>query len=286
MATTVSDAANNAPPFLYPNTVTNLVAPVNGRLTNFFTAQDVEGNAVFWFPQFADQASFNNASNSSYSVLANGQMQLFLVPSSNYTGAIHFYGIVSSSSLWNLFPDAFPADQQLFTFAFGDTQISALPASFVTQAGRANTNQLLATFTNGVPTSAPGSFTASINWGDNSTNAATIVTNAAGHKEVRGAHTYTNSGHYPVYVTIRSALGAQAVVTSTAIVPPVLSYTRWGNTNRLHWPAWAAEYQVQSHTNPATTHWLPLTNPPALNGYDNVLFHTNSASHEFFRLKR
>ena len=283
--TTATDA-QNAPPFLYPNTVTNLVAPLNGRLTNLFTSLDVEGNGYFWFPQFADQASFNNATNSSYSILPNGQLQLFLVPNSNYAGAIHFYGIVSSSSLWNLFPDAFPYDQQLFTFAFGDTQISALPASFVTQAGRAFTNQLLATFTNRVPASAPGSFTASINWGDNSTNAATIATNAAGHKEVRGAHIYTNSGDYPVQITIRSALGAQAVVTSTAIVPPALSYTRAGNTNRLQWPSWAAGYQMQSHTNLATPHWLPLTDPPALNGYDNVLSHTNTASREFFRLKR
>lgn len=285
-ALTVSDAANNAPPFLYPNTVTNLVAPINGRLTNHFTAQDVEGNVYFWFPRFADQASFNSATNSSYSILPNGLLQLVLVPNSNYTGVIHFYGIVSSSSLWNAFPDAFPYDRQLFTFAFGDTKISALPAGFVTHAGQAFSNELVATFTNILPASAPNHFTATINWGDNSINAGTIVTNAAGHKEVRGSHTYTHSGHYPVQITIRSALGAQAVVASTALVPPALSYTRWGNTNRLQWPSWAADYQIQSHTNLATPHWLTLSNPPALNGYDQVLTHTNAASREFFRLKK
>lgn len=284
-ATTTADTSN-AQPFLYPNTVTNLVAPVNGRLTNYFTAQDVEGDAYYWFPQFGDQASLNNASNSSYSILPNGQLQLFLVPNSNFTGVLNFYGIVSSSSLWNYFPDYFPFDLQSCRFVFGDTPISAQPANFTAQPGRPLGNQLVATFTNGLPTSEPANFTATINWGDNSTNSGVIVTNAGGRKEVRGSHTYTNTGQFPVEVTIRSTVGAEAVVTSTALVPPALSLTRWSNTNRMMWPSWAAGFQLQWHTNLGTVQGATVTNLPVVAGYDYVVTNSSTGSNVFFRLKR
>jgi hypothetical protein len=137
-----------------------------------------------------------------------------------------------------------------------------------------------------VVNSAATNFNAVINWGDNSTNAGTIVTSASGFKEVRAAHTFTNAGHYRVQVTIRSTLGAQAVVTATAIAPPALSFTRWGNTNRLQWPSWAADYQLQSHTNLATAPWDAVTNQPTVLSYDNVITNVTTTANAFFRLKR
>jgi len=87
MATTVTDTQNE-PPFLYPNTVTNLVAPVNGRLTNTVTALDLEGDTFYWFIYFLDL----NATNSTFS-LVNGQLQAIVVPDANYAGPAVF-------SLW------------------------------------------------------------------------------------------------------------------------------------------------------------------------------------------
>lgn len=284
-ATTTADASN-AQPFLYPNTVTNLVAPVNGRLTNYFTAQDLDGDAYYWFPQFGDQASFNNATNSSYSILPNGQLQLFIVPNSNFTGGINFYGIVSSSSLWNYFPDYFPCDLQSYRFVFGDTPIVAQPTGFMAMPGKPIAHQLVATFTNGVPDSPAANFSATIHWGDNSTNQGVIVMNPNGRKEVRGSHTYAHCGEYPVEVTIRSAVGAETVVTSTALVPPGLTLTRGNNTNRIVWPAWATGFQLQSHTNLSTPHWTPVTNLPALVNYNCVVTNVTMNSNVFFRLTR
>ncbi|HEY9175815.1 MAG TPA: peptidylprolyl isomerase [Verrucomicrobiae bacterium] len=283
-AMTVTDT-NNAPPLLYPNTVTNLVAPVNGRLTNYFTAMDLNGDAYYWFPQFASDADYYNATNSSYNILANGQLQLFLVPNSNFAGAVKFYGIVSSSSFWEYFPSYFPYDLQAYTFVFGDTAMGATASNFVTQPNVAFTNQLLATFTNGVAGSAVTNFTALINWGDNSTNSGVILTNASGRKEVRGAHTYTNAGTYPVYVTIRSRFGVETTVVATAFVPPNLSQTHVGAQSTLRWPAWATEYQLQSSTNLNAAAWTPVTNLPALVGYEQVATN-NSTGSGFFRLKR
>ena len=284
-ATTVTDT-NNAPPLLHPNTVTNLVAPVNGRLTNYFTAMDLNGDAYYWFPQFASDADYYHATNSSYSILTNGQLQLFLVPNSNFTGAVKFYAVVSSSSLWEYFPNYFPYDVQAYTFVFGDTAIGATASNFVARPKVPFTAQLLATFTNGVAGSAVTNFTALINWGDNSTNSGVILTNPNGRKEVRGAHTYTNAGTYPVYVTIRSRLGVETTVVATAFVPPNLSQTRVSAQSTFRWPAWATEYQLQSSTNLHAAAWTPVTNLPALVGYERVATNISTGNGGFFRLKR
>lgn len=279
-ATTVTDTQNEQP-FLYPNTVTNLVAPVNGRLTNIVTALDLEGDAFYWFVYRLDL----NATNSTFSY-ANGQLQAIIVPNANYAGPASFQVVVSSSSIWNYFPTSFPYDLQNYTFAFGDTVISAVPTNFTAPALVPFTNLLLATFTNGVPNSATTNFTAFINWGDNSTNSGVIVTNLGGQKEVRTFHTYTNAGNYPVYLTVQSAFGASATVVCTGSVPPVVSLARTGTNNVVRWPAWATDYQLQSATNVAASSWPVVTNFPVLTGYDSVATNSTTDGVCFFRLKK
>jgi len=285
VATALGDTGNDQP-FLFPVTgVTNLVASMNGRLTNYFTALDLENDAYFWFPQFKDQATFNNVTNSSYDILPDGNLTVFIVPNSNFVGTVSLYAIVSSSSIWNIFPGSFPYDLQQYTFVFGDTAISAVPTNFSAPPLVTFTNQLLATFTNGVRNSAASNFTALINWGDNSTNSAVITTNASGEKEVRGSHAYVNPGTYPVYVTIRSAIGAAATVAATTIVPPNLTLTRSGATHTLIWPGWAMDFMLQSLTNVASANWLNSADTPALIGHDLVVTNAGAGSRQFFRLK-
>jgi len=301
-ATTVTDTSSNGQPFLYGNTVTNLVAPVNVTLTNYLTAVGLDGQQLYWFPKFADQPSFNAASNSTYNLSnstfkaltynvlnTNGQMQFFSKPSTNCSGSASIIFIVSNNSQWPLYHQLglpAPYDQQKYTFTFGDTPIVAQAGNFTAQALTPFTNQLLATFTNGVPNSVVTNFTAIINWGDNSTNAGVVVTNLPNQKEVLGAHTYTNAGTYPVYVTIQSYLGVSATVVSTASVPPSVSLTAAGTNNTITWPAWATDYQLQSNTNLAGLNWQTVSNVSALNGYSSVV--TNSATNEslFYRLKK
>jgi cyclophilin family peptidyl-prolyl cis-trans isomerase len=285
-ATTVADTQNEQP-FLYPNTVTNLVAPVNGRLTNIVTSLDMEGDAFYWFIYGFDA----NATNSTFS-LVNGQLQMIIVPNSNYVGTAGFRITTSVNSSWNIYTQIFPPNQwppydwQIYYFSFGDTVVSAVATNFVVPAFVSFTNQLMARFTNGMPNSAAANFTASINWGDNSTNNAVVVTNSLAQKEVRGAHVYTNAGTYPVYITIQSYLGASATMVSTASVPPSVSVAKIGTNDIVAWPAWAADYQLQSATNLAGANWQATSNFSALNGYASVL--TNSATQPavFFRLKK
>ena len=277
-ATTVADA-NVEPPFLYPNTVTNLVGPLNKTLTNTVVGYAFPGVANNWYGEFASQSSYLGGSNSFFNVISN-QLQIAVVPSVNYAGSVSLNLYVSGSSSFSSY------DRQTYTFTFGDTPVSVLATNFVAPALRLFSNQLVATFTNGVPNSAATNFTASINWGDNVTNSGVIKTNSFGRKEVRGSHVYTNSGEYPVYITIQSALGASATVVSTATVPPALNLTRMATNNSFAWPAWAFAYQLVSNANVTGANWGAITNRPSLAGYQNVVTNSTTNRNGFFRLKR
>jgi cyclophilin family peptidyl-prolyl cis-trans isomerase len=287
-ATIVTDT-NNAPPILYPLNVTNLVGAVNTRLTNVLTALDLNGDPFFWFPQFADESSFLNASNSSFNS-ANGR--LVIIPNANYVGPIRFLITVSSASNWDFLSQFLPPSQwppydwQLYTFAFGDTRITGTNVNFAAAPLVPFTNEVLTTFTNGVPGSPTSAFTATINWGDNSISSGVITSNVNGRKEVRGSHTYTNAGNYPVNVTIQSTPGARRLVGSTISVRPNLSLTLSGTNRVIRWPAWAMDYQLQSHTNLLTTNWVSVTNLPVLNGYDLAVTNRATSSNSFYRLRK
>ena len=285
-ATTVADA-NPGKSFIYPNanTVTNLVAPMNRLLTNTVAATNLLRTTNYWFDYWADYNSTNTTINPT-----NGL--LIVKPNTNFTGSTSHYIIVSTNSQWNLYYYYYgisgvpPYDLQIYTFAFGDTPISAQANNFIAYSLTPFTNQLLASFTNGVPNSSPTNFTAFINWGDNFTNSGVINTNSLGLKQVLGYHVYTNSGDYPVYITIQSTLGASSTVVCTSSVPPSVSLTRYGTANTISWLAWAFAYQLQSNTNLSNSNWLTVTNLSGLTGYQNVVANTSTFSNLFFRLKR
>jgi len=287
-ATTIADAVNNGPMFLYPDAVTNLVAGVNGRLTNVVFCRDLEGTPYYWFPLTYDDKSTNSLPS-----VINGQLQMVVVPKSNYAGITEWQFVASTNSNWyfyyaNNFPQNLwpPYDWQAYRFVFGDTAVSALPTNVATGNAMGVVNQPLATFTNGVPNSSATNFLATISWGDDTVSGGTIVTNAAGRKEVRGSHTFPKAGIYPVRVTIESKIGVSTTVVSIVTVPPALTMIRTGTSNTLRWPAWAAEFAPQTHTNLNTTNWTTLTNLPALVDFDHTLTNATTTTNAFFRLRR
>ncbi len=267
-ATTVADASNSQA-FLKTPAITNLFLTAGIRHTNQVQAQDLDGEAIVYSAGYVDAVTFNNATNGN--IYTNGTLAFTIVP--GYVGPLKFKVYAGS-------------DEQIVTFAVGDTALSATPSNFSVRPLVSFTNQILATFTNGVPNSPTGNFTAVINWGDNSVDAGVIVTNVTGRKEVRGTHTYTNSGIYPIYVTIKSVAGAETNVVSVATVQPSLSLTRTGTNTILRWPSWAADFVAQSQTNLATTNWVSLTNDSYLIGYENVTTNGSSATNRFYRLRR
>jgi hypothetical protein len=277
-ATTITDA-NSEAPFLYPNTVTNLVVPMNKRLTNFVFGYDFPGVTNNWGVEYVDYNSSVSATNSLYNTVTN-QMKFVVVPNTNYVGPVSFLFGVSSS------PSFASYDSQQYTFAVGDTPIVSQATNFTAFALMPFTNQLMGTFTNGIPGSDVTNFTASINWGDNATNSGVIITNLIGQKQILGGHTYTNAGTYPVYLTIQSYLGAAATVVSTASVPPGISLTTAGTNNIIAWPAWATDYQLQSATNLAGSTWQEVSNFSVLNGYDSIVTNSMTNGVLFYRLQK
>ncbi len=278
-ATTIPETTN-AEAFLKTPAITNRFLTSGIRYTNYIQAQDLEGNTRYYSARFYDAVTQNNATSAT--IFADGGLAFTVAP--GYAGPLSFYVYVSQWSDFTTVTREY--DVQLVTFAVGDTGIFPAPINFIASPLLSFTDQVLATFTNGIPNSSPAGFTAAINWGDNSTNAGAIVTNLAGAKEIRGSHTYTNSGHYPIYITIRSLLGAEATVISTAYVPPSVGLTRTGPGNVLRWPAWATDYQLQFQTNLAASTWTTVTNLPRLEGYDTVVTNASTEANEFFRLKR
>jgi cyclophilin family peptidyl-prolyl cis-trans isomerase len=280
-ATTVSDIIDDFAILKSPP-ITNRFVAVNGRLTNVISGLDLEGGTLYYDAFRVDPASGANSSNSVFTTTyTNGVF--VIVPNQGYAGPLRYYVAVSDVPIPFF---QFFYDYQEFNVAVGDTPIWATNTSWAALPGVPFSNQLLAVFSNGVPSSPVGNFTAFINWGDNSTNSGTIVAGAGGLKEVRGSHTYTNSGNYPVYVTLQSVLGADATTISTAVVRPRLNIIRSGSGNVLSWPAAATDYQLQTHTNLATTNWTAVTNFPSLVGYERVVTNSSGASNLFFRLRR
>lgn len=273
IATTVADAVNDAT-FLKNPAITNLYLTSGLRVTNYIQAQDLEQNPPFYYVEIADAMTAANALSAEY--VAGG---FAFTTAVGYSGPLNFNVYVSDNSGFS------PYDRQVVTFAVGDTRISAIPTDFIARPMITATNQLLATFTNGVPNSPAGNFTATINWGDNSLSLGQITSNA-GRKEVRANHAYINAGHYPITITIQSNLGAQTNVVTTAYVQPALTLIRTGNISALRWPAWATDYQLQMQTNPASPSWMPVTNFPTLSGYEIITTNLSGSGAAFFRLRR
>jgi len=304
-AISVTDTNSNDQPFFYGSTVTNLVARTNVTLTNVLDVVGLDGQNIYWFPSYGNSNSeaFSTVSyNTNRSFLrtstynetnAGGEMQLFVKPKANFTGAITIYCIASESSSWEYYYEYYsifgylpPYCQMPFVFVFGDTPITAQAAALSPLPPGPFTNLLLATFTNGVPGSSATNFSAVIQWGDDSLTTNTITTNAGSLlKEVYGAHDYAYAGEYPITVTIQSRLGVSAVVSNTITIPPALALTGTAPNTVLTWPAWAFAYGLQGSTNLSDSNsWTAVTNTAVLSGFQNVVTNTPQASQGFFRL--
>ena len=303
-AVSITDSNSNDQPFIYGNTVTNLVARENTTLTNTINAVELDGQTLYWIdavplnalPQTNAVLSGNyynyilgtltyNETNS------QGQLQFFVKPTNNYAGPVTIQLAVSINSTWLTYYQYYPEfgalppyDLMSYTFVFGDTPIIGQAAAVGPQRAGAFTNLLLATFTNGVADSSVTNFSAAVQWGDNSTNAAVIATNAANSKQIFGSHSYPYSGVYPISITIQSGLGVTTVVSNTITVVPSLSLSLAGTNTVIAWPAWAFAYGLQSSTNLGGTNWVATTNAGALSGFQNVATNATSASQNFFRL--
>ena len=300
IAISITDSNSNSQPFFFGNTVTNVVTPVNKPVTNILNALELDGEELYWTVFYGNAASTNSSlyyltTNSllkslTYNVTDAGGQMKFYVTATNFTGQVEYTMVVSSSSSWytdyELGLSLPPYYYLNYYFTFGDTPINAQASPTPPQSPGTFTNLLLATFTNGVAGSAVTNFTASIQWGDDSITLGVITTNTTRMKEVLGSHTYTNSGVFPIAITLQSGLGVTAVLSNGVTVAPSLSLTQSGANMNAAWPAWAYQFGLQSSSNLSAAVWANVTNDPVLVGFQNVVSNSVPAKELFLRLKR
>lgn len=78
----------------------------------------------------------------------------------------------------------------------------------------------MASFTDADPNGTATDYSATINWGNGTSNAGTIVYNSSLQKfTVSGTNTYATEGTFAIAVTIRDSGGATVIASSTANVP-------------------------------------------------------------------
>jgi PAS domain S-box-containing protein len=116
-------------------------------------------------------------------------------------------------------------DGNLWFAEFTGHQIGRLDLSLAAAGTTINTTEgqpfvgTVATFTDGDPSAGPGSFTATINWGDGTTTAGQVLEDASGTFSVSGSHTYAEEGSaIPFLVTIVDQDGRTTAASSVANV--------------------------------------------------------------------
>jgi hypothetical protein len=116
-------------------------------------------------------------------------------------------------------PEFDMATQRVVVVQVADAPLAATKGADVSVvAGSALTNITVATFTDGNPAPDPNDFSATINWGDNTTPTPGAI---AGSFTVTGTHTYASAGTYSIVVTIKDAGGRQTTTGETATVRPL-----------------------------------------------------------------
>jgi hypothetical protein len=108
------------------------------------------------------------------------------------------------------------------------TDVLAVTADSFTVAQGTAFNGTIATFTDSDPASPIGEYSASIDWGDGNTTAASSVSGNAGSFTVGAQHTYTLEGSYSVTVTVVKTETKSSITMSgkaTATVTDVLAVT-------------------------------------------------------------
>ena len=98
-----------------------------------------------------------------------------------------------------------------------DAALTVTGAS-VTAVESAALSGAFASFTDADPNAAVSDFSATINWGDQTSSAGTITANGSGGFVVTGNHVFAEEGSYTVTVAISDAGGASASANSSATV--------------------------------------------------------------------
>jgi PKD repeat protein len=154
----------------------------------------------------------------------DGSTSLGTVTGSNGSYSInasHQYAEEGSCAVSVSIADAGGSTASLSTTAtVADAALTAGTASVTASSEGVSSSSLSASFTDANTAAPAGDFTATINWGDNTTSTR-VVTGSGGTYSVSGGHQYAEEGTYTVSVSVADVGGSSASLSTTAAVADV-----------------------------------------------------------------
>ena len=102
------------------------------------------------------------------------------------------------------------------TITVADAALTAGGTTVSGTEGAAISSATVATFTDANPNAMVGDFTATIDWGDGTSTAGTVVVQSGGGFAVDGGHTYADEGQFKIGVTIDDVGASKTSATSNA----------------------------------------------------------------------
>jgi hypothetical protein len=142
-------------------------------------------------------------------------------PQAAQPGAItgtHTYAEEGTYSVTTTWTDDCGSHSSSFSIRVPDAPLSAQAVAVTAIAGTTFTGPTT-NFTDADPGATSSDYVASIDWGDGTTSAGTIVTSASGFT-VNGTHTYKSAGAYPMKVSIVDAASPAVVNPASTVAPP------------------------------------------------------------------
>jgi len=129
--------------------------------------------------------------------------------------------------------------------------VSGASVTAVEGAGFSGT---LASFTDADPSGSVTDYSATINWGDQTSSAGTVTANGSGGFVVSGSHVYAEEGSYSVTVTLSDAGGANATTTSSAgVTDAAIALTGAPRFNEHHRTNFTATLATLTDADPGGT---------------------------------
>jgi len=225
----VTAAAVAVPPLnqgqIYAGLVATFTTPNAQAPTGFYLAQ------IDWGDGVGATGRVNAVSPGAFSVTPD--------PSS---GGQHSYAQAGSytitTTVISLFSGTRSSASEVVTV--NDAPIVGTPGSSLAGVAGTVVGGLLGSFTQ-FPGTPVEDFTATVNWGDGSSTAATVTAGSGGGFDVNGSHLYTSVNYWPVAVTVRDAAGSvgtfglvaavsDAAITGAGVAVSAVQGTPFGGT--------------------------------------------------------
>ena len=138
------------------------------------------------------------------------------VPNANAVSGSHTYSEEGTNALTVTVTDSTGATASgAVSTSVADAALTVTGASVSAVEG-AGVSGTVASFTDADPNAAVSDYSATINWGDQTSSAGTITANGSGGFVVSGTHVYAEEGSYIVSVTVSDTGGATASASSLA----------------------------------------------------------------------